>query len=86
MHMLLPHSSKIGETGSGDGQFYSPAGVACAEWGLVVADNGNERVHVYDRDFRFQLAFGKTGRGEGEFRRMAGVAAGANGLIAVADS
>jgi tripartite motif-containing protein 71 len=81
-----PRSFKVGETGSGDGQFYSPAGIACAKWGLVVCDNGNERIHLYDGDYRFKLAFGRTGRGGGEFRRLSGVAASDDGVIAVADS
>lgn len=57
-----------GKTGSGDGEFSYPGGMAIAPNGrLYVADQTNHRIQVLDLDGQFLAAWGKHGNKPGEF-------------------
>ncbi|NIQ02616.1 MAG: hypothetical protein GWM98_21430, partial [Nitrospinaceae bacterium] len=56
------------------------------EGGLVVADDFNHRIQVYDRDHRPVLTFGQKGNQPGEFHYPKGVTLDAEGNFYVADS
>lgn len=57
-----------GRTGTGDGEFDYPGGMAISRSGRVyVADQTNRRVQVFDREGKFLLKWGEYGVGEGQF-------------------
>ncbi len=65
---------KIGFSGSGEGQFRGPEGVAFDRKGhLYVADSGNNRVQKFHTDGMFILKFGEPGEYEGQFNSPTGV-------------
>jgi uncharacterized repeat protein (TIGR01451 family) len=77
----------------GDGQFVNQEGVAVDSDGRIyVADNGNDRVQVFDSAGRFLFKFGRnggdgtSGTGDGEFLNPRGIAVDAGGRIYVADT
>ena len=47
---------KFGSKGRGDGQMSFPEGIAFLDWanGLLVADEGNNRVDFYNKDGKFR--------------------------------
>ena len=48
----------FGQSGSGDGQFNRPAGLAVDQHGdIYVADRGNNRVQLFDRSGRYVEQF-----------------------------
>jgi DNA-binding beta-propeller fold protein YncE len=69
---------------NGPGQFARPEGIALdGNRNLVVADTGNDRIVVTDRDGNFILAFGQTGSANGEFDRPVAVAINRGGIFVV---
>lgn len=57
-----------GRTGTGDGEFDYPGGIAISEAGHVyVADQTNRRVQVFDREGKFLFKWGVYGIAEGQF-------------------
>jgi sugar lactone lactonase YvrE len=57
-----------GKTGSGDGEFDYPGGIAVAPSGRVyVADQTNHRVQAFDRTGKFLFKWGEYGTGHGQF-------------------
>ncbi|MDE2291594.1 MAG: SMP-30/gluconolactonase/LRE family protein, partial [Elusimicrobia bacterium] len=70
-----------------DGQLDDPQGMALAPDGSVyVADTGNSRVAVFDRDGKLLRALGEKGSAPGELRKPRSVAVGADGRVWVSDS
>ena len=65
----------IGKEGSGEGMLIGPMGVAVtAKDEVVVADNQNHRVQVFDSDGTFLRSFGHKGENAGEFKNPTGIA------------
>jgi DNA-binding beta-propeller fold protein YncE len=56
-----------GRTGSGDGEFDYPGGIAVRRGRVYVADQTNHRVQVFDRKGKFLLKWGTHGTGDGQF-------------------
>ena len=57
-----------GRTGTGDGEFDYPGGIAVTGGGRVyVADQTNRRVQVFDREGKFLFKWGEYGVSEGQF-------------------
>lgn len=57
-----------GQSGSGDGQFDCPGGMALAADGRIyVADQTNHRIQVFDQTGKFLLKWGEHGNGPGQF-------------------
>jgi sugar lactone lactonase YvrE len=57
-----------GHTGSGNGEFNCPGGIAISKNGRVyVADQTNHRVQVFDRDGKFLFKWGEYGNQPGQF-------------------
>lgn len=77
---------KWGTTGSGNGDFLTPRGMATDAAGNVyVADAGNNRVQKFDNNGNFSLKFGIPGDVNGGFVTTSGVAVAAGGDIYVSD-
>ena len=65
----------FGQQGSGDGMFHYPLGVALNERDeIVVADEFNHRVQVFDSNGTFLKYFGHQGKNAGEFSHPFGIA------------
>ena len=76
-----------GQQGSGDGMFTYPVGVAVNdEDEIVVADQGNHRVQVFDSNGAFLRSFGRKGENDGEFKYPFGIAIDTDRKIFVADT
>ncbi len=71
----------------GEGEFKEPKGIAVGPGDvIVVADTGNHRVQVFDRDGTFVRMFGTQGDGDGQLESPEGVGVAADGTIYVADT
>lgn len=76
-----------GGTGSGNGQFDFPIGIAVGASGYVyVVDDRNFRIQKFSADGTFVTAWGSLGSGDGEFDDFEGVAVDDDGNVYVADS
>ena len=76
-----------GGSGSGDGQFMLPKGVALAPDGRVfVADTGNHRIQIFESDGTFVSQFGSQGSMPGQFSLPRGISISPDGLLFVADT
>ena len=65
----------FGKQGSGDGMFDYPLGVAVSDGDeIVVADQGNHRVQVFDSNGTFLRSFGHKGVNAGEVKHPVGIA------------
>ncbi|MEM4634918.1 MAG: 6-bladed beta-propeller [Candidatus Nitrosocaldus sp.] len=69
-----------------DGMFNTPYGAVIDKQGrLIVTDNLNNRIQVFDADGNFLFKFGIPGYDPGGFTHPSGVAVNSNGDIVVAD-
>lgn len=76
-----------GGSGSGNGQFNGPSGIAIGSNGLVfVLESGNNRIQVFTQDGAFVRKWGSSGSATGQFSHPYGLASDGNGNIFVADS
>ena len=76
----------FGKEGSGDGMFKYPLGVAVSDGDeIVVADQLNYRVQVFDSNGTFLKCFGDKGENDGEFNYPAGIAINKDRQIFVTD-
>jgi uncharacterized protein (TIGR03663 family) len=77
----------FGDSGSGNGQFNEPRGLAADSRGnLYVADTKNGRIQVFDTNGQFIRAIGTSGSGDGQLKEPCGVAVDADGTVVVADT
>ena len=69
------YDSKFGTTGTGNGQFDTPRGIALDSSGNIFAvDSGNDRVQKFNSSGVYQSQFGSYGTGNGQFDRPIGIA------------
>ena len=77
----------FGKEGSGDGMFQYPEGVAVSDGDeIVVADQSNHRVQVFDSNGTLLRSFGRKGENNGESNYPVGIAINTDGNIFVADT
>nr|MDP9333960.1 hypothetical protein [Actinomycetota bacterium] len=76
--------AKWGSTGSGDGKFNSPRGIATDGTNVYVADSANNRVQKFSSAGGFVAKWGSAGSGDGQFNGPTGVTADTN-FVLVAD-
>ena len=75
-----------GSTGTGNGRFHKPHGVATDGSGNVyVADNCNHRIQRFDSSGKFLLKWSKKGSGDGQFNNPTGMAVDGNGCVYVVE-
>ena len=89
--ILKPFEAKqvlsFGKYGLGGGMFRYPKGVAVSDGDeIVVADQSNHRVQVFDSNGTFLRSFGRKGENGGEFNCPYGIAIDKDRNIFVADS
>jgi subtilisin family serine protease len=76
-----------GASGSGDGQFISPNGVAIDLFGYIyVADTGNHRIQVFSDTGTFSRKFGSFGSTAGLLNTPRGLCVSSAGTVYVADT
>ncbi|MFQ5578786.1 MAG: hypothetical protein ACE5G8_17550, partial [Anaerolineae bacterium] len=88
VRLELPALRVWGSNGAGEGQFAAPRALAVSPQGqLYVADSGNHRIQVFDRNGQFLKAWGGTeGAGPGQLSEAWGIAVGADGRVYVSDT
>jgi DNA-binding beta-propeller fold protein YncE len=81
-------SSNFGSTGSGNGQFVEPTGIAVnpLNGNLVVPDEGHNRVEVFNEKGEYLSQFGSVGTGNGQFTSPRGAAVDLKGNIWIIDT
>jgi sugar lactone lactonase YvrE len=75
-----------GSSGSGNGQFVHPTGIAVGKKYVYVADTGNARIEIFDKDGNFVYAWGRYGDERGLFHTPVSMAFDHGGDLFVADS
>ena len=80
--------SAFGSAGTGNGQFDEPTGIGVnpINGELVVSDEKNNRVQVFNEKGEFVRTFGTEGAGNGQFKEPRGVAVDSKGNIWVTDT
>ena len=88
----VTHQVSYGSSGSGNGQFSNPFGIAFTPDGqrFAVADSGNNRIQIFglsSNTVTHQVSYGLSGSGNGQFSNPHGIAFTSDGSrFAVADS
>lgn len=78
---------RFGQRGKGDGEFFSPQGMAIdAQGRLYVADFLNARIQVFDADGQFLRTFGKRGDRFYDFEAPKDLAIDSDGNLFVVDN
>jgi DNA-binding beta-propeller fold protein YncE len=76
----------MGNTSTGDGQFNSPASLAIDSSGnVLVADEGNNRIQMFNSNGTFISEWGTPGTGDGQFEEPTGIAIDSLGNVYVID-
>lgn len=81
------HLFTFGESGSGEGQFFGPGGLAIdAQDRVFICDTFNARIQVFDADGKFLHAFGQRGDSWQHFEAPKDIAIDSAGNLYVLDS
>jgi DNA-binding beta-propeller fold protein YncE len=90
---LRQYIGKVGEPGSGNGQFKEPAGLTISGEDLFVVDSGNSRVQEFaitesggKASAEYLAKFGTSGNGNGQFKEPQGIAIDKEGDLWAADA
>jgi tripartite motif-containing protein 71 len=83
----IQFQEKFRKADSKSKQLSPPSGMAFGSDGrVVISDDFNHRVQIYDKDFNLVTVFGSKGKGDGELTYPRGLAVDSEGSIYVADS
>lgn len=75
-----------GSTGSGDGEFDTPWGIAVHGSVVYVVETSNDRLQKFTTGGQFLAKWGGFGSGDGQFNNPQGVAVDASGIVFVSES
>jgi DNA-binding beta-propeller fold protein YncE len=76
-----------GSNGTADGQFVNPRNLAVGPDGSIyVADTGNHRIQVFDKEGNFLLKWGSEGTEPGQLSEPWGIAIAQDGTVYVTDT
>ncbi len=78
--------SAWGSSGTGPGQFQSPAGVAAFNETVYVVDNQQNRVQQFDYNGNFISSWGEQGNAPGQFFLPNGITVSPSGFVYVVDT
>ncbi len=76
---------QAGISGSGNGQFSNPEGIAVSSNAVYVADSGTDRVQAFDAEGALLGGWGGSGSANGEFNHPTGVGVDPDGNVFVSD-
>ncbi len=79
-------SCKAGTAGTGNGQFYAPAGIAIAGGDIYVVDSGNDRIEEFNEKNEYVTKWGTEGTGANQFKIPLAIAISPSGDVWVGDS
>ncbi len=80
-------SCQAGLTGSGNGEFNGPRGIAVSPSGeVLVADAFNDRVEEFNEKGEYITKFGSAGKGNGQFEEPKGITTDSAGHVWVTDT
>ena len=77
---------EYGASGSGDGQFNNPTGIAIDPLGFTYVSDTNNRIQMFDPNGAFVSKIGAWGKDGGSFSTPYDVAVGDSGAVYVADT
>ena len=81
------HLTQWGSSGTGDGQFNFPYGIAINQSGYVyVTEWNNNRIQVFDSEGNFIRKWGSSGSSNGQFKFLSGIAINGSGYVYVTDA
>ena len=75
-----------GSNGSGDGQFYNPAGIAIRGDVLYIADQNNHRIQKMSTSGKFISKFGSNGTGAGQLNTPRGICLDIEGRVFISEN
>ena len=75
-----------GVSGTGNGEFKKPTGIATYENNVYVVDSEQARIQVFDSTGKFLQSWGEFGSEQGEFFYPHGIAISNDGVVYVADT
>jgi DNA-binding beta-propeller fold protein YncE len=82
-----PYMSQFGKLGSGSGELSAPKGIAVdAKGDVLVADELNNRIEVFNEKGEYVKAIGSVGSGSGQLKAPRGVAVDSRGDVWVVDT
>jgi len=75
-----------GVSGTDNGEFKKPTGIATYENNVYVVDSEQSRIQVFDSTGKFLQSWGKSGSDQGEFFYPQGISISNDGVVYVADT
>ena len=75
-----------GVSGTDNGEFKKPTGIATYENNVYVVDSEQSRIQVFDSTGKFLQSWGKFGSDQGEFFYPQGISISNDGVVYVADT
>lgn len=83
---VYAYTSQFGSSGSGNGQFSTPLGIAVdSNDNIFVVDQGNYRIQKFDSAGTYVTQWGSNGTGNGQFQYPIGIAVDSNDNVFVVD-
>lgn len=79
------HVLSWGGSGTGDGMFHEPSGLAVHKDRAYVSDRDLDRVQIFDLSGKYVSQWGGSGVGDGQFRNPGSVSVSPDGTVYVAD-